>query len=286
MNLTILGALLSLVILPAAAQTPDPISGKWGSDGATMLDLKYDGRGGVTGAAIWRGGGKERPVAIKSGTFDPKTGALIIQGDGEGPEGRKGPFRVEGVVTGDVMRGKYTFAGTDGEFTFDRLNGAEKEFDYLLGDWEFTSEDKEYGKLRGYWSAIKLAEGQILDEYRVVGDKGETYYVTNTLRNYNKFLARWELIGSEPGSGLQDFGTGRRVGNEMHIEQTFGAAAGNPSMMRIRYFNIRPDAFSWAGDRSTDGGKTWVKNHLTIEARRIGPARTLPSIAPVRNEKR
>ena len=54
MRLTILGALLSLVILPAAAQTADPVSGKWGSDGATMLDLKYDGRGGVTGTAIWR----------------------------------------------------------------------------------------------------------------------------------------------------------------------------------------------------------------------------------------
>jgi hypothetical protein len=285
MRLTILGALLSLVILPAAAQTPDPISGKWGSDGATMLDLKYDGQGRVTGTAIWRGGGKERPAPITSGTFDPKTGALTIEGNGEGPDGRKGAFRIDGVVTGDVVRGKYTFAGMDGEFAFDRLNGAEKEFDYLLGDWEFTSEDKEHGKLRGYWSAVKLAEGQILDEYRVVGDKGETYYVTNTLRNYNKFQARWELIGSEPGGGLQDFGTARRVGNEMHIEQTFGVAAGKPSMMRIRYYNIRPDAFSWAGDRSSDGGKTWVKDHLTIEARRIGPPRTLPSIAPARNAK-
>lgn len=286
MRLTILGALLSLVILPAAAQTPDPISGKWGSDGATMLDLKYDGQGRITGTAIWRGGGKERPAPITSGTFDPKTGALTIEGNGEAPDGRKGAFRIDGVVTGDVVRGKYTFAGMDGEFAFDRLNGAEKEFDYLLGDWEFTSEDKEHGKLRGYWSAVKLAEGQILDEYRVVGDKGETYYVTNTLRNYNKFLARWELIGSEPGGGLQDFGTGKRVGDEMHIEQTFGVASGKPSTMRIRYYNIRPDAFSWAGDRSTDGGKTWVKNHLTIEARRIGPPRTLPSIAPARNEKR
>jgi hypothetical protein len=285
MRLTILGALLSFLILPAAAQTPDPISGKWGSDGATMLDLKYDGQGRVTGTAIWRGGGKERPAPITSGTFDPKTGALTIEGNGEGPDGRKGAFRIEGVVTGDVVRGKYTFEGMDGEFGFDRLNGAEKEFDYLLGDWEFTSEDKEHGKLRGYWSAVKLAEGQILDEYRVVGDKGETYYVTNTLRNYNKFQARWELIGSEPGGGLQDFGTARRVGNEMHIEQTFGVAAGKPSMMRIRYYNIRPDAFSWAGDRSSDGGKTWVKDHLTIEARRIGPPRTLPSIAPARNAK-
>jgi len=50
------------------------------------------------------------------------------------------------------------------------------DFDYLLGDWEFTSLSREYGKGRGYWSALRLTEtGQILDEYRVVGDNDETY---------------------------------------------------------------------------------------------------------------
>jgi hypothetical protein len=157
------------------------------------------------------------------------------------------------------------------------------EFDYLLGDWEFTAESREHGKFRGYWSALKLDEGQILDEYRVVGDKGETYYVTTTLRNFNAALDRWELVGADEGRGLQDTGTGRKVGEEIHIEQTFGVAAGQPSTWRIRYHNIRPDAFSWVADRSSDGGKSWVKNHQTIEARRIGKARTLGPLAPARN---
>lgn len=50
--------------------------------------------------------------------------------------------------------------------SFDAHKG---EFDYLLGDWEFTSVSREFGPGRGYWSAVRLAEGQILDEYRVVG---------------------------------------------------------------------------------------------------------------------
>jgi hypothetical protein len=41
-----------------------------------------------------------------------------------------------------------------------------------------------------------LDKGQILDEYRVTGDDGETYYVTTTLRNWNGALDRWELIGA------------------------------------------------------------------------------------------
>jgi hypothetical protein len=96
------------------------------------------------------------------------------------------------------------------------------DFDYLLGDWEFSAVSREFGNFRGYWSAVRLDGGHILDEYRVVGDKGETFYVTSTLRSYNKVLDRWELVGMDAGNGLQDVGTGRRVGVEMHIEQRFG----------------------------------------------------------------
>lgn len=156
------------------------------------------------------------------------------------------------------------------------------DFDYLLGDWQFTADSKEHGKYGGYWSAVKLAEGQILDEFRVTGDKGETYYVTTSLRNYNKFADRWELIGADAGTGMQDFGTARRVGTEVHIEQKFSVASGKPAIMKIRYYNIEKDRFSWTGDRSTDGGKTWVTKHLQIEARRIGPPRTLEPLAPAR----
>jgi hypothetical protein len=170
-------------------------------------------------------------------------------------------------------------AQTAGKRTDEQIEASyeahKEDFDYLLGDWEFTAVSQEHGKFRGLWSAVRLDEGQILDEYRVVGDKGETYYVTSTLRNYDKFLDRWELVGADGGSGLQDFGTGRRVGAEMHIEQRFGVAGGKPSTWKIRYYDIQPDRFSWSADRSTDGGKTWVKNFQTIEARRIGPARSL-----------
>jgi hypothetical protein len=157
------------------------------------------------------------------------------------------------------------------------------DFDYLLGDWEFTAESREYGKFHGLWSAVRLEKGHILDEYRVVGDNGETFYVSTTLRNYNAVLDQWELVGLDAGSGLQDKGTGRRVGSEMHIEQTFGFISGHPSLWKIRYYDIRPDQFSWSADRSTDGGKTWVSKHQTIEARRIGPSR---SLAPLTSPKK
>lgn len=156
------------------------------------------------------------------------------------------------------------------------------DFDYLLGDWDFTSQSHDYGKFGGRWSAMRLDSGQILDEYRVLGDKGETFYVSSTIRAYNATADRWELIGMDAGGGLQDFGIAQRVNSEMHIEQRFGVAADNPITLRIRYYNIQPDRFSWSADRSTDGGKTWTKDFQTIEAHRIGPPRILGPLAPTK----
>jgi hypothetical protein len=253
----------------------------------------------VTGTAIWHGDGQAVRTPIKTGTYDLKTRVLKLEGEGKRPDGVSATYVIEGTVDGNVVSGTLKFGDTTGEFRFTRLapgqrtpeqidasfNTHKGDFDYLLGDWEFTADSKQYGKYGGYWSAMKLAEGQILDEFRVTGDKGETYYVTTSLRNYNKFAERWELIGADAGGGLQDFGTARRVGAEMHIEQTFSVASGKPSIRRIRYYNIQQDRFSWTSDRSTDGGKTWVKDELQIEARRIGPPRSLGPLASPGNKK-
>ena len=49
-------------------------------------------------------GGVFVPV-FRRGTFDPKTNTVTLEGEGQGPDGRGGSYRIEGVVTGDVVRG-------------------------------------------------------------------------------------------------------------------------------------------------------------------------------------
>jgi hypothetical protein len=285
---TIVMLSIALAIAAAArAQSGDPVSGKWGSDGTTMLDLSFDGKAGaVSGTAYWRANGESIRTDIKKGTYDPKTRALRLEGDGPRPDGTPRPYLIEGTVEGETITGKYSVGSDSGTFKFSRIkpaagtrspeemdadfNAHKGDFDYLLGDWEFTSDSKEYGQFRGYWSAARLDEGQIIDEYRIVGDKGETYYLSKTLRNYNKAMGRWELISASNGNGLLDYGTGRKVGNEVQIEQKFGVASETPSTWKIRYYNIRPDAFSWTAARSADGGKRWEMEFQKIDARCIG----------------
>ena len=152
----------------------------------------------------------------------------------------------------------------------------EHEFDYLLGDWEFTGENRE-GKFRGLWSAVQLPEtGQIFDEFRVSSATGDTFFVLTTWRAYNAIEDRWELVSvDDRGTGLQNFGTAHVEGAEMRIEQKFGFGTSLSWISRIRYYNIQPNQFSWISDRSFDNGKTWIKDYQRIEAHRIGKHRSL-----------
>jgi hypothetical protein len=157
------------------------------------------------------------------------------------------------------------------------------EFDFLLGDWEFVQTRPSPSgpvQFKGFWSAVRSRDGALItDEFRIVDDKGGTSYVSTTMRAYNPFEKQWNLIGVEPTAGLMQPGTAWREGNDMRVDQVFGAGP-NQSHWRIRYHNIRPDAFSWKADRSTDGGKTWTENYRTIEAKRIGPARAPGALTP------
>jgi hypothetical protein len=169
----------------------------------------------------------------------------------------------------------------------DSLKAHQADFDYLLGDWEFTLENRN-GKLHGVWSAAKLPEtGQIIDEFRVLGDSGRTLFVSTSLRAYSATLDRWELVSvDDGGTGLRNFGTAHRDGNEMRVEQTFGLGTGKSWISRIRYYDIRADHFSWISDRSEDGGKTWIMKYQRIEARRTGPARTLTPLTRAIDSRR
>jgi len=64
----------------------------------------------------------------------------------------------------------------------------------------------------------------------------------------------------------------------MHITQKFGVSTPEPTIWRIRYYDIGTDHFSWRADVSKDDGKTWQTDFLTIEASRIGPPRTMASL--------
>ena len=228
--------------------------------GSTAAGAGADGARRVPVAAAARDGGERRRRAAR------RIGrGRAARGAGRRAPGREGssPRRIAAALLvrpcATAQTAPKTPRAAEGP-----AQSPQGDFDYLFGDWETQAVRKvpeEPQKLRGYWSAVRLDDGQVLDEYRVVERRGrETWYVTYTLRNYNVFMDRWELVGASSGTGLLDFGTARREGDEVRMKQTFGVASGEPSVLRIRYYDIQKDRFSWTADRSNETAAAWVKD--------------------------
>ncbi|HXM46441.1 MAG TPA: hypothetical protein VN956_01150 [Pyrinomonadaceae bacterium] len=118
-NLGSLGCvLLAVLTISAQANAPqtDPISGNWGADGNTLLELNYDGKGSVSGTTHW--GSADNSSPIKTGTFDPKTNALKLEGEAKRPDGTTVQYVIEGKLNKDTLSGTYRFGNDKGDFTF------------------------------------------------------------------------------------------------------------------------------------------------------------------------
>jgi hypothetical protein len=110
----------ALSIAAAAAAQTDRISGKWGSDGQTLLDLKFDGDTTVTGTAYFRQRQSTYTTAIERGTFNPKTGALKLESEFTGPQDAIVKYVIEGRVENDTLQVSYAIGGDKGTLTMQR----------------------------------------------------------------------------------------------------------------------------------------------------------------------
>jgi len=103
----------------ALSAQSDPISGKWGRDGATLLDLKLDNAGAVTGQIM--NGRPNNMAAIKAGNFNRQSGALKLEGDAKDEAGATNPFTIEGNLVGDSLKVTAKFGTYTGAMALVRL---------------------------------------------------------------------------------------------------------------------------------------------------------------------
>lgn len=114
---------VALIAAPLTAQT-DRISGKWGRDGATVLDLRLGDGGTVSGQVM--NGRPGNMAQVRTGSFDAQTGALKLQGEARHPDsGAQLQFAIEGNLVGDSLKVNATFGDFQGSLTLGRLGATE-----------------------------------------------------------------------------------------------------------------------------------------------------------------
>jgi hypothetical protein len=135
-------------------------------------------------------------------------------------------------------------------------------WDSLLGKWNFSQElHNPEIKLRGTWTFSRMGDGfMIFDEYRTDNGEGGTLFLGETYRAYNPDKKTWAFEATQYAtlrSGLKngewDAGTTRFENSDIIDEIPKGA-----EISRYRSYNIKRDSFSVVGEKSKDGGRTWV----------------------------
>jgi hypothetical protein len=153
------------------------------------------------------------------------------------------------------------------------------QYDFLLGEWQLTVEvpppnlaARIHGtpELTGTWRAWRALDGWgIEDELRITDQAGNPLSLTHTVRVYDAGERRWRLATLDVYrarfvSPAVDFRDG-----EVHLRSRGTDPDGDEFLSRTRIYDIEPDRFRLRQDRSFDGGRSWEKGALRIEARRV-----------------
>ncbi|WP_298212475.1 hypothetical protein [Acidovorax sp.] len=141
-----------------------------------------------------------------------------------------------------------------------------RQFDFLIGDWgvdalRFREDGALLFKYRALWSAVALNGGRmIMDNFQALGPAGQAVSSFVTLRTYSEVTNRWELAGLQalqPSVPTEWHGVAKN--GEMLLDAKAKTPTGDLVNTRIRFFNIRPESFSWESSTSLDDGKSWRK---------------------------
>ena len=157
-----------------------------------------------------------------------------------------------------------------------RKEAGPDDFDFLEGKWAIVYNNAQPGippDLKGTWTARKEADGRVLyDEFRILGPGGETAALGASYRVFDHVRKQWDcryvqliLPGDDGSRRLAQWAefTAWPEASTLRVDQHGGRGS-----LRITYYDIARDHFRWKADVSTDGGKTWQKDQIRIEATR------------------
>lgn len=155
--------------------------------------------------------------------------------------------------------------------------GASDLYDGLIGSWDAEVVDHlEDGSDRRQSAEMHFAwvlEGRAVQDLWIAPARAEregkspkaagNRYGT-TLRVYDPEIDAWRVTWINPVTGAENRLVGRREGRQ--IVQKGTDAEGRP--IRWTFVAIRPESFHWRGERSEDGGRSWICNTEFFARRR------------------
>ena len=146
-------------------------------------------------------------------------------------------------------------------------------FGRFVGSWdvEATQIDRDGTKreLKGEWHFGWVLEGRAIQDVLIsppLGAPGDRYEYGTTLRFYDPGLERWWVTYVAPMSRVVHQLWATPGGDEIHLE----GIAPDGTHQLWSFVEITPERFTWRGQTSSDGGRTWFTDEVMRVTRRTG----------------
>lgn len=170
--------LLSAVSMAAQSDGADQVSGTWKLDngGGGGLELKFDGKSAVSGLV---NPSSPSPGEIKTGTFDPKTGEMKLEGDIKGSDGATHHFVISGKIAQNTITGSAAFDGQTRDVTLTKVVSASVAPQQAGANDTAAALRHGFGEVSGW--VTKAADLVPADKYN--------YRPTSSVRTYGQLIA-------------------------------------------------------------------------------------------------
>ena len=141
-------------------------------------------------------------------------------------------------------------------------------FDRLVGTWDcdfsFRAADGQFRHKRGELMFGWILDGRAVQDvwitYPVGGEKERR--IGTSLRFFDTELKQWRVVFVNPQFNYLVTVQGGAVGDSIVLMGRDKDGA----QIRWSFLNIKSDSFTWHGETSRDGGKTWIleeEHHMT-----------------------
>ncbi|MCB0722093.1 MAG: DUF1579 family protein [Ignavibacteriae bacterium] len=130
------------------------------------------------------------------------------------------------------------------------------QMDFWVGEWNASWQDNEGNTKTGTNTISKILGGCALQENFSTSDGsfvGKSFSVYNTRKGY------WEQTWVDNSGAFLSF-TGGPSGDKVILSREVNTKDGRHIMQRMIFSDIKPDAFTWDWESSTDDGTTWNLN--------------------------
>lgn len=156
------------------------------------------------------------------------------------------------------------------------VGAAAAVYDWLIGSWEADVVDYEADgtrhESRGEWHFGWVLEGRAVQDVWIAPPRqdrtappGARNRYGTSIRIYDRRTGDWLVIWHNPVSGAEVRLVGKRVGDDV-VQAGF---RDDGTFIRWIFTDIASDSFTWRGEASIDGGRTWYVE-AEFFARRMG----------------